>query len=80
LHPSHILFWNVCGLNLTARRDAVRTMVNSARVDVVCLKETKLCHMDRRIVLSMLRADFDNNFIFLLWIGASAGVSVAWRT
>jgi hypothetical protein len=52
----------------------------SARVDVVCLKETKLCHMDRRIVLSMLRADFDNNFIFLLWIGASAGVSVSWRT
>lgn len=80
MDPSHILVWNVRGLNSTARRDSVRVIVESARVDVVCLQETKMESISRRTVLAMLGAEFDNNFSYLPSLGASGGILVAWRT
>jgi exonuclease III len=41
MDPSRIFFWNVRGLNSVARQDYIRTLVNSLRVDVVCLQEIK---------------------------------------
>lgn len=79
MDPSHILIWNVRGLNSTTRRDAVRLMVDSSRVDVVCLQETKLDVVSRSLILSMLGNDFDNNFCFLPANGASGGILIAWR-
>ena len=79
MDPSHILVWNVRGLNSQARRDAVRTIVDSSKVDVVCLQETKMPAVNRQCILSMLGADFDNNFIFLPSVGASGGLLIAWR-
>ena len=79
MDPSLILFWNVRGLNSAARQDVVRSLVDSLRVDVVCLQETKLVNCDCRTVLSMLGADFDNNLICLPSVGASGGVLITWR-
>lgn len=79
MDPSHILVWNVCGLNSAARQDAVRMLVNSSQVDIVCLQETKMVAVTRRLILSMLGSDFDNNFTFLPSTGASGGVLIAWR-
>lgn len=79
MDPSQILIWNVRGLNSTARRDAVRLMVDSSRIDIVCLQETKMADISRGLILSMLGSEFDNNFCFLPSIGASGGVMVAWR-
>lgn len=79
MDPSHILFWNVRGLNSSARQDSVRVVVNSSKIDVVCLQETKMVVITRRMVLSMLGADFDNNFCFVPSIGASGGILIAWR-
>ena len=80
MDPSNILIWNVRGLNSTARRDAVRVVVESSKIDVVCLQETKMASFSRQIILSMLGTDFDNNFCFSPSAGASGGILVAWRS
>jgi exonuclease III len=36
MDPSKILVWNVRGLNSSVRKDAVREMVDTFQVDVVC--------------------------------------------
>jgi exonuclease III len=79
MDPSHILVWNVRGLNSAARRDTVRALVDSSKIDIVCLQETKLTSVSRQLVLSMLGCDFDNNFVFLPSVGASGGILIAWR-
>jgi exonuclease III len=52
--------------------------VDSARVDVVCLQETKMVDVSRFLVLRMLGPAFDN-FVFLPSVGASGGILVAWK-
>ena len=79
MDPSRILVWNVRGLNSQARRDAVRVIVDSYKVDVVCLQETKIPDVSRHCILSMLGVEFDNNFTFLPSLGASGGILIAWR-
>jgi hypothetical protein len=66
MDPAYILNWNVRGLNSTARQDAVRVMVDTSKIDVVCLQETKMSLVSRRLVLSMLGSAFVNNFIYLV--------------
>ena len=78
MYPSNILCWNVRGLNSRARQDAVHTLVNSSRVDVVCLQETKMAVVSRGTLLSMLGSHFFY-FIELPSIGASGGILIAWR-
>jgi exonuclease III len=80
MDPSHILIWNVRGLNSLARKDAVRVAVQSTKIDIVCLQETKMADVSREVILSMLGSDFDNNYIFLPAVGASGGILVAWRS
>ena len=75
MNPSAILIWNVRGLNKIDRCNAVR---DSARVDVVCLQETKMVDVSRFLVLRMLGPAFDN-FVFLPSVGASGGILVAWN-
>ena len=77
MNPSNILCWNVCGLNSRARQDSVRTLVTSARIDIVCLQETKMAGVSRSTLLSMLGSDFYS--VELPSVGASGGVLVAWR-
>ena len=52
--------------------------MDSSKIDVVCLQETKMSTVSRRMVLSMLGSDFDNNFIYLPSDGVSGGILVAW--
>jgi exonuclease III len=41
MDPSKILVWNVRGLNSSVRQDSVRDFVETVKMDVVCLQETK---------------------------------------
>jgi len=41
MNPGNILCRNVRGLNSRARQDSVRTLVSSAKIDIVCLQEKK---------------------------------------
>lgn len=78
MDPKNIIVWNVRGLNSTARQDSVRIMVETAKVDIVCLQETKMEAISRRLILSMLGSSF-SNYIFLPSIGASGGILLCWR-
>lgn len=79
MDSSHILIWNVRGLNSATRQDSVQVIVNSDAVDIVCLQETKMEIVSRRLILSML-GYFDNNVVFLPSAGASGGILITWRT
>jgi exonuclease III len=54
MNPGNILCWNVLGLNSRARQDLVRTLVSSAKVDIVYLQETKMSVLPRGTMLFML--------------------------
>jgi exonuclease III len=78
MDPNKVIIWNVRGLNSTGRQDAVRTFVDSARVDVVCLQETKMTSITQRKIISMLGAEF-SEFNYLPSVGASGGILMAWK-
>jgi exonuclease III len=78
MDPSKILVWNVRGLNSSVRQDSVRDFVETVRVDVVCLQETKMQNISYHTILSMLGSNF-SEYIFLPSVGVSGGILVAWR-
>ena len=41
IHPQ-VLCWNVRGLNNPAKRKAVREVVDTVKVNLVCFQETKM--------------------------------------
>lgn len=61
-----------------ARQDAVRTLLESSRADIVCIQETKMAAVPRRVLLSALGSEFTEH-IELPANGASGGILVAWR-
>ena len=78
MDPTKILIWNMTGLNSSARQDSVRTIVDSARPDIVCIQETKMVEVTRRTLLSAFGSDF-SEFIEVPSAGASGGILVTWR-
>ena len=50
----------------------------STRSDIVCVQETKITDISRRIILSALRADF-LDYVVVPSAGASGGILIAWR-
>jgi exonuclease III len=77
MDPSKILIWNVRGLNSSGRQDSLRTLVDSVRSDVVCIQETKIAALPRRVLLSALGSEF-TGYVELPAVGASCGVLVVW--
>lgn len=78
MDPKKIFIWNVHDLISVARQDSVRTMLEASRSDIVCIQETKITTISRRVLLSALGSDF-SDFIALPAVGASGGILVAWR-
>jgi exonuclease III len=52
--------------------------MDATRADIVCLQETKMQSIPRRIMLSMLGSDFEHSLV-LPSVGASGGILLAWR-
>lgn len=73
-----ILCWNVRGLNSTARRDNVRTLVQDLNPHIVCLVETKLDSVPPMLVSSMLGMNFVD-YAFLPAAGTRGGILIAAR-
>jgi exonuclease III len=59
-------------------QDAVQTLLQVSRSDVVCFQETKMSVVSQRVLLSMLSSDF-LSFIDLPANASSGGILVAWR-
>jgi hypothetical protein len=78
MDPSIILIWNVHGLNSTTRQDAVRSLVVSTKADIVCIQETKMENISRRVVFSALGSNL-NQYVFVPSVGASGGILVVWK-
>jgi exonuclease III len=78
MDPTKILVWNIKGLNSSARQDAVRTMVESSKADILCLQETKMAAVPVRTLLSMLGSEFSCT-MELPAVGASGGILIAWK-
>jgi hypothetical protein len=58
IHPE-LLCWNPRGLNDSAKRDSVREVVDSLRVNLVCFQETNMVVIDLFIVNQCLGPSFD---------------------
>ncbi|WVZ77498.1 hypothetical protein U9M48_025357 [Paspalum notatum var. saurae] len=74
-----VLCWNVRGLNARARRDNVRTLVDSIRADIVCLQETKLEVVPCDLVYAMLGMHFVD-YVYLPAISTKGGLLIAARS
>lgn len=72
------LSWNVRGLNMQARRDTVRTLVDDIRPSIVCLEETKLDVINQYLVFSLLGREF-LEFAYLPASHTRGGILIAGR-
>ena len=72
-----IITWNVRGLNEGTKRLQVRNLLHSWKADLVCLQETKLHTVNRKLIQSIWRCRHmdwlcqDSN-------GASGGILLMW--
>jgi exonuclease III len=78
MDPENILVWNVQGLNAKEHRDALRELIVSERLSVVCLQEIKLVVISNYDVIQMIGTGFD--YIYLSAAQTRGGVLVMWRT
>ncbi|KAG6659987.1 hypothetical protein CIPAW_03G074300 [Carya illinoinensis] len=72
-----IVSWNVRGLNEATKRLRIRNLLRGWKVDIVCLQETKMKLIDRRIVRS-LWSGVHVDWVYLASNGASGEVVVMW--
>jgi exonuclease III len=73
----NILSWNVRGLNSPNMRLMVRNLLRQWRVDIVCLQETKLEHISRRIVNSVWGCPYVD-WCYVAALGAAGGILLMW--
>ncbi|KAF5479667.1 hypothetical protein F2P56_000468 [Juglans regia] len=72
-----ILSWNVRGLNKVEKRLRIRRLLREWKADIVCLQETKLKLISRRIIRS-LWSNIYVDWVYLVSSGASGGVVIMW--
>lgn len=72
-----ILTWNVRGLNDRDKRLAVKAVLRRARVDVVCLQETKMEVFGVEVVQEILGGKF-MEWLHLPAMGTAGGVLLYW--
>ena len=72
-----ILSWNVRGLNESNKRLRIRALLRQWKADVICLQETKLKIISRRIIRSIWSCQYVG-WIYLPSKGASGCILVMW--
>ncbi|KAG6652145.1 hypothetical protein CIPAW_06G163400 [Carya illinoinensis] len=72
-----IVSWNVRGLNESNKRERIKNLLREWRADIVCLQETKLKLVTRKIVRSVWHCPYVN-WVYLASNGASGGILVMW--
>ena len=72
-----VLCWNVRGLNNMSKRNSARNFISEAKVNLVCLQETKLDVIDVFVVMQCIGPSFDG-FAYLSAEETRGGVLLAW--
>ena len=76
-HPPKLLARNVRGLNSPARTATIYQAVVEARVDIVCIQETKMQVIMTGVVRQCLGNKFEN-FFYVPATGTRGGILIAW--
>lgn len=74
-----MLSWNVRGLNNPARQHEMGQVIQLHKPHIVCLQETKMAHIDNRIINNSLGPQYVNNFMFLSAKETRGGIILAYR-
>jgi exonuclease III len=74
-----VLIWNVRGLNARARCLAIRLLLATTGVSIVCFQETKVEFLCSSIVLEVLGLEFDD-YTYLPATGTRGGILLAWKS
>jgi hypothetical protein len=72
-----ILSWNVRGINNPHKRDRVKFWLRQWQCDIVCLQETKLDTLDRRVIRSVWGNPYVD-WAVLDAVGTAGGVLLMW--
>ena len=65
------------GLNSPARKNALREFVESVRVTIICIFETKLESVDQFVIMQCVGPAYDG-FLYLPASDTRGGIFVAW--
>ena len=71
-----IVYWNVRGLN-EINKHLIKNLLRDWKADIVCLQETKLKLVSRKIVRSLWCCPYAD-WVYLASNGASGGILVMW--
>ena len=71
----NILCWNITGLNVVDKHDAVRNKIEESGCSIVCLQETKIEHFEMSFIRKFSPRRFDA-YDFVPSIGTSGGILV----
>lgn len=77
MSTTHLICWNVRGLNSSARRSVVRGLLSLERVSLLCLQETKVTAFTTQMLLETVGVDYDS--CVLPAASTTGGVLLAWR-
>ena len=73
-----ILCWNARGLNGRARRDSVRTLVQTEKPQIACIVETKLNDVPQMLIFSLFGMNFVD-YTFVPAAGSCGRILIAAR-
>jgi exonuclease III len=73
-----LLSWNVRGLGDDSKNETICKAIDEAKVDIVCLQETKLVQITIFKARKFLPAKF-TDYLFHPSDGTSAGLLIAWN-
>jgi exonuclease III len=78
-HNLKIIVWNVRGLNASAHRIAIRSLIMTTDASIVGFQETKMELIYSATVLETLGSDFDD-YVYLPTVGTRGGILLAWKS
>ncbi|KAG2678369.1 hypothetical protein I3760_11G000300 [Carya illinoinensis] len=72
-----IVSWNVCGLNEINKHIRIKNLLREWRANIICLQETKLKLVTRKILRSVWSCPYVD-WVYLALNGALGGIRVMW--